>query len=123
MLYLKFTGGLIAAASVIGSLACGGGAGTANTTSSPSSPVSASTPVIPLNGNYPAKGRITKINMELGSAELDHGEIPGLMPPMIMEFFVKDKALLDGVKVGDTVDFVIEYKHPSETIVSIKKVQ
>ena len=66
---------------------------------------------------------MTKINMELGSVELDHEETVGVMPPMIMEFYVKEKALLDGLKVGDHVDFVLEQKHPAETIVAIKKLQ
>ena len=82
-------------------------------------PVPASTQ--PKDGNYPSTGKVTKINMDLGSVELDHQEIVGVMPAMIMEFYVKDKSLLDGLKVGDEVDFVLEYKHPSETIVSIKK--
>ena len=81
------------------------------------------TPVFPKDGNYPAKGKVTKINNELGSLELDHEEIPGLMPKMVMEFFVKDKALLNGLAVGDEVDFVVEYKHPAETIVSVTKVR
>ena len=45
------------------------------------------------------------------------------MPPMQMEFFVSDKSLLKDLKVGDKVDFVVEYKHPTEKIVSIKKAQ
>ena len=45
------------------------------------------------------------------------------MPPMIMEFFVKDKAILKGLAVGDNVDFVLEYKHPAETVVSVTKIQ
>lgn len=75
----------------------------------------------PKDGNYNARGRITKINNELGSVELDHEDIPGVMPPMIMEFYVRDPSQLATVKVGDTVDFVLEYKHPTETIVAIKK--
>ena len=43
------------------------------------------------------------------------------MPPMIMEFFVSEKKMLDGLKVGDKVDFVLRYKHPGETIVKITK--
>ena len=77
----------------------------------------------PKDGNYPSKGKVTKINTGLGSVELNHEEITGVMPPMIMEFYVKDKSLLDGLKVGDNVDFVLEYKHPTETIVSIKKIK
>lgn len=76
----------------------------------------------PKDGNYDAKGKVTKINMELGSVELDHEAIPAMpMAKMIMEFYVKDKAELEKLKVGDNVDFVLEYKHPTYTIVSIKK--
>lgn len=83
----------------------------------------AATPVIPKNGNYNGKGIVTKINTELGSIEFNHEEIPGLMPPMIMEFFVKDKALLNGLNVGDKVDFVIEYNHPAETVIAVTKIR
>ena len=76
---------------------------------------------MPKNGDYPAKGVVTKINTEAGSIELDHEEIVGVMPKMIMEFFVSDKKLLDGLRVGDKVDFVLRYKEPTETIVDIKK--
>ena len=69
-----------------------------------STPATTATLELPKNGNYNAKGKVTKINNELGSIELDHGDIPGLMPPMIMEFFVKDKALLHDVKVGDQIE-------------------
>jgi Cu(I)/Ag(I) efflux system protein CusF len=99
-------------------------------TPKPSNPVTTSgTPVatssveLPKDGNYNGKGTVTKINNELGSIELDHGEIPGVMPPMIMEFFVKDKAILEGLAVGDNVDFVLEYKHPAETVVSVTKIK
>ena len=92
-----------------------------------SAPPTSATPVptssTPKDGNYNGKGKVTKINTQLGSVELDHEEIAGLMPQMIMEFYVKDKALLNGLAVGDAVDFVIEYKHPGETITSIKKIK
>jgi Cu/Ag efflux protein CusF len=81
------------------------------------------TPSIPKDGNYNGRGEITKINNELGSVELKHEEIKDLMPPMQMEFFVKNKALLKNLEVGDRVDFVVEYKHPTEVITSIKKTQ
>ena len=75
------------------------------------------------DGNYPGKGKVTKVDLKNGSVELNHEEIVGLMPPMIMEFYVKDKAILEGIKVGDNVEFVIEYKHPAETVVSLKKIK
>ena len=73
------------------------------------------------DGDYNAKGTVTKINMELGSVELDHEDIPGLMPPMRMEFYVSDKKMLDGLRVGDQVNFVLRYKAGTETIVKLTK--
>ena len=94
---------------------------TAKTAQTAATPAAA--PSIPKDGNYDGRGEITKINTEAGSIELKHEEIRDLMPPMQMEFFVKDKALLKGLAVGDRVDFVVEYKHPAEIITSIKKAQ
>ena len=73
------------------------------------------------DGDYAGKGVVTKINMELGSVEMDHEDIPNLMPAMRMEFYVSDKKVLDGLKVGDTVDFVLRYKDRTETIVKLSK--
>ncbi len=101
---------------------CGSGKTNSYIPPAASSPTPVPTTSTPMDGNYSAKGKVTKINLELGSVELDHDDIPGVMPPMLMEFYVKDKALLDGLKVGDEVDFVLEYKHPAETIVRIKKI-
>lgn len=101
--------------------ATNGEAQTANTAAAQNIPTPGLSPVPPTDANYPGRGEITKINMQLGSVELDHEEITGVMPPMIMEFYVKDKSLLKGLNVGDNVDFVLEYKHPAETIVSITK--
>jgi Cu/Ag efflux protein CusF len=77
----------------------------------------------PKNGNYDGKGMVTKINLELVSIEIDHEEIKGVMPPMKMEFFVKEKAEIEKLKVGDKVEFVLEYKDGQENIISIKKAQ
>ena len=71
--------------------------------------------------NFDGKGAVTKINLELVSVELDHEEIKGLMPKMTMEFYVKEKAELEKLKVGDTVDFVLEDNAGVEQIISIKK--
>ena len=86
-------------------------------------PAGANTLVNPRDGIYKSKGKVTKVDRELGSVELDHEDIPGLMPAMIMEFFVKDKVILDGVERGDNVYFDIEHKHPSETVVRIEKIK
>ena len=78
-------------------------------------------PTIPKDGTYVGLGKVTKINAEGGSVEIDHQDMPGLMPAMKMEFNVKDKSMLKDLKVDDEVKFVIEYKHPTETITAIKK--
>ncbi len=92
----------------------------ANTT-----PAKAATPApqpsAPKDGNYNGKGSVTKVDLNMGSVELNHENIEGLMPAMQMEFYVTDKALLKGLAVGDKVDFVIEYKQGRETINSIHK--
>lgn len=75
----------------------------------------------PADGMYPSKGVVTKINNELGSIEIDHENIPDLMPAMKMEFTVKDKAMLKPIAVGDTVTFTIEYKQGAEVIIAIGK--
>ncbi|MBC7909888.1 MAG: copper-binding protein [Pyrinomonadaceae bacterium] len=76
--------------------------------------------------NYRGVGVVTKVVLENGygnppSVELDHEEIVGLMPPMRMEFYVKEKSLISGLKVGDKVDFTIEEKGGTEIISEIKK--
>ncbi len=72
---------------------------------------------------YNGTGKVTKINLQLGSVELDHEEIKGLMPKMIMEFYVADKSELNDLKIGDRVDFVLEDKAGAERISSIKKAE
>jgi len=80
------------------------------------------TPAFPKDGTYPGRGTVTRINLEAGSVELDHEPMPDmLMPAMRMEFNVKDRSDLRSLRIGDAVDFMLEYKHPTETIVSIKK--
>jgi len=79
------------------------------------------TPFVPKNGDYPGKGKITKINNELGSVELKHEEIKDVMPAMQMEFFVSDKSLLKGLNVGDNAEFILRYNNGQETIISLSK--
>ena len=70
---------------------------------------------------FDGTGAVTKINLEIGSVELDHEEIKGLMPAMQMEFYVSDKKMLEKLKVGDKVDFILEDNAGAEQIINIKK--
>jgi protein SCO1 len=57
---------------------------------------------------YQGAGVVRSINPKFPSVEIDHQEIKGLMPAMRMEFYVRDKSLLDGLKPGDRVEFTLE---------------
>ena len=51
-------------------------------------------------------GEVRKVDAAALKVTLKHGEIKNLdMPPMTMVFSVKDKSLLDKLKVGDKVRF------------------
>ncbi|MEO5843880.1 MAG: copper-binding protein [Caldimonas sp.] len=52
------------------------------------------------------EGEVRKVDVDGAKVTLKHADIKSLdMPPMTMVFNVKDKALLDNVKVGDKVRF------------------
>jgi len=70
---------------------------------------------------FNGRGVVTKINLESVSVELNHEEIKGLMPAMIMEFYAKEKGELEVLKVGDKVDFLLEDNAGQEKIVKITK--
>ena len=70
---------------------------------------------------YHGVGVVKSTNPKLPSIEIDHGDIKGLMPAMTMEFFVKDKALLEGLKPGDRIDFTMENGVGGLKITEIKR--
>lgn len=54
---------------------------------------------------------------------MDHEEIVGVMPPMLMKFYVTDKSMLKGLGVGDYVEFILRYTDGQEVISKITKVK
>ena len=70
---------------------------------------------------YPATGVVVLINKKEGWIEINHDEIKDLMPAMQMEFLVKDKILLDKVKVGDRVDVIVVETKKGEYLTEIKR--
>ena len=58
--------------------------------------------------SYLGKGKVVSLKPKLPSIEIDHEDIKDFMPAMTMEFYVKDKSLLDGLKPGDQIDFSIQ---------------
>ena len=84
-------------------------------------PIAVPSPVI--GKPYPGIGVVQLINKKEGWIEIDHDEIVGLMPPMVMEWHVKDRALLNRVKVGDKVNFVVVETGSGEIITDLNKIQ
>ena len=80
----------------------------------------ASTPATEIK-YYQSTGIITEVRPESGIVELKHEEIKGLMPAMTMMSYVKNKADLQNLKVGDAVDFTLEDDRGAEKISEIKK--
>jgi Cu/Ag efflux protein CusF len=70
---------------------------------------------------YPATGVVALINKKEGWIEINHDEIKDLMPAMQMEFWVKDRSLLDRVKAGDRVDFIVVETKKGEYLTEIKR--
>ena len=70
---------------------------------------------------YPGTGVIRIINRKEGWVEIKHEEIKGLMPAMQMEFWLKNRSLVDKVSVGDRVDFTIVETHKGEYLTKLKK--
>ncbi|MBC5784295.1 copper-binding protein [Ramlibacter sp. USB13] len=62
---------------------------------------------------------VRKVDAKTGKITLKHGEIKNLdMPPMTMVFTAKDKALLEGVKAGDHVQFAADKDAAGEYVLT-----
>lgn len=69
-------------------------------------------------------GVVRKIDAANGKITLKHGPLANLaMPAMTMVFRVQPPALLDAVKVGDTVKFHVEKVDGVYTVTALQPVQ
>ncbi len=67
---------------------------------------------------HKTKGVVEAVDQKAGSVEINHGPIPSLQwPAMSMEFKVKDKAMLAGVKKGQAVEIDIAQRAPGEFVI------
>ena len=71
-------------------------------------------------GVFHGVGVVKDIQPSTGALTLDHEDIKGLMPAMIMMYRVKTPAVSQGLKVGDRVEFDVDAK--SFTILSAKPI-
>jgi Cu/Ag efflux protein CusF len=92
----------------------------ANTNIPKPSPVISPSPQSKIK-TYKGVGVVTFIDLEQVVVELDHEEIKGSMPAMKMMFYVKDKAQLAVLQIGDKVNFILEDNQGQEKIIDIKK--
>ncbi|HEY1397121.1 copper-binding protein [Roseateles sp.] len=91
--------------------------GTPGATAMPMPGKAAASAAMPL-----VQGEIRKVDPVKGLLVLRHGDIPNLaMPGMTMGFDVADKKLLDGLKVGDQVEFQAEMIKGKATVTELKR--
>jgi Cu(I)/Ag(I) efflux system protein CusF len=68
-----------------------------------------------------SSGEIRKVDKAASKITIKHGEIKNLdMPPMTMVFQVRDPALLEKAKAGDTVRFVAEKKEGGYVVTALE---
>ena len=71
-----------------------------------------------------ASGEVTKVDKANSRVTLRHGEIKNLdMPPMTMNFRVRDGKILDEVAVGDRVRFTAEKLDGKYVLTTLSKAQ
>ena len=71
-----------------------------------------------------SEGEIKKVDKDAGKLTIKHGELKNLgMPGMTMMFKVKGPSMLDKLKQGDKVRFVVEKVGGALTVTSIEAVK
>lgn len=60
------------------------------------------------------RGVVKGVEPEEGIVSIDHEDIPGLMPAMLMDFKPEDRSLLEDVLAGDEVEGRLEASYDSE---------
>lgn len=69
-------------------------------------------------------GEVRKIDKATGKITIKHGPMPKLdMPPMTMAYRVKNKAMLDGLKIGDKIKFDVDGVGGEFTVLRLEKVK
>jgi Cu(I)/Ag(I) efflux system membrane fusion protein len=67
---------------------------------------------------HKAQGTVEAVDAGAGTVAINHGPIPSLQwPAMTMEFKVKDKAMLAGVKKGQAIEVDIAQRSPGEFVI------
>jgi len=68
---------------------------------------------------HPGQGKVNHVDMAGGKVNLTHGPIESLgWPGMTMDFKVKDKAILEGIKPGQQVEFDVVKEGPGKFFIT-----
>lgn len=78
---------------------------------------------LPTGQRFQGQGTVVGIDLQKGTVTLDHGEITGLMPPMVMAFTVDSREALQGLKPGDTLLFTLRPRGLTLTIADMTVVK
>jgi Cu/Ag efflux protein CusF len=70
-------------------------------------------------GIFRGVGIVTEIDSSKTALTVDHEEIRGLMPAMVMMYRVDPPSLLGGLKPGDKIEFLIDVKRYTITEVKL----
>jgi Cu/Ag efflux protein CusF len=73
------------------------------------------------SGTFRGVGVITAVNSRAGALTINHEEIKGFMPAMIMMYRVEPFSLTAGLQPGDRIEFALDAK--SYTIRDIKRIE
>ena len=65
------------------------------------------------------RGVVQGIDVEARRVTLDHGDIPGLMKAMTMTFEVAPEVSLEGLALGETVEFTVREAEDSYLVTAI----
>ena len=65
------------------------------------------------------QGVLRGVDAEKGEVVIEHGDIPEFMMAMTMSFEVADRAMLEGLSPGQTVDFSVEHSQGRYRILGI----
>jgi Cu/Ag efflux protein CusF len=66
-------------------------------------------------------GIVRALGVDGATITLEHGEIPGMMMAMTMEFAVAKPELLAGIEVGETVEFKLVYEGNTYTVTELRE--
>jgi len=72
--------------------------------------------------HYEARGVIRRLPPDHKTIEVQHEDIPGFMPSMMMPFEVRDEKEINGLKLGDAISFRLNVTQRDSWIDRIQKI-